>query len=325
MVYGGQTGLDYRRSIPWGAQFFAACSGGYQIDQNNFTSSQLDVVDEPHTAPAVFGVGAGFTLNNPFVQNDTIVMVDVRGGSRLPTTLNVDYVLSQEGSLTRIIILPTSPVIRPGDPLEVSYTSNLDPSIHFSTTSADVRTGVEFPWGATSYEHILSDQTRLSGSSSSNFLIDQNLDRFKLELRQQWSTVRVQSSAAYELVRSTIVDSNALRFGQLLVYQPVQDVSAQLSGDEYFVDYPGQQRHSRSYLARASVDWFTPLGVSVSSFAGYRAFDDSSVASDEIADCGVRLHWTYRNFEVAPSFTWTDYRGRLNDMRAELRMVRRFF
>ena len=32
-----------------------------------------------------------FTLNNTFVLTATIVVVDTRGGSRLPTELNVDY------------------------------------------------------------------------------------------------------------------------------------------------------------------------------------------------------------------------------------------
>jgi hypothetical protein len=324
-IYGGQTNLDYSRPLPWSGQFFLDTSGGYQVEDNNFTSSTVDVVDEPHTAPPVFGAGAGFTLDNSFVITDTIVMVDVRGGSRLPTTLNVDYVISQEGSLTKIIPLAGSPVIQPNDPLEVSYTYSVAPNLKYSTATAAARVGVDFPRVAASYEHALSDQSRLTGTAPPQFLINENVDRFEVELRGQWNEVHAHSIVAYEIQNSTIIDFNAWRFNQLLSYQPRSDLIAQISGDQYLVDYPGQSRHSTSYLVRGSVDWFTPLGLSVSTFAGYREFHDTSVPSDEIIDSGVRVRWTYHNLEVAPSFIWTDYLTRLNDLRGELRITRRWF
>ncbi len=324
-TYGGQGGLDYHRALPWSGQLFATTYLGYQIDDNSFSSSQIDVVDEPHTAPPVFGAGAGFDLNNPFVLTDTIVMVDVRGGSRLPTVLNVDYEIVPDGSLTKIVPLPGSPVIRPGDPLQVSYAFNVDSSIKYSTTTLNARTGVDFPWFAVAYEHALSDQTRLAGTPSPQFLINQNLDRFKLELRHEWDRFRAQSSVAYEILRSTVVDSNALRFDQILMYQPRPDLVVQFNGDQYFVDYPGQHRRTDSYLARGTIEWFTPVGITVSTFSGYRAYQDTGVPSDQIIDTGVRARWTYHRFEISPAFTWTDYRNRLTDVHAELRITRHLF
>ena len=320
-----QTGLDYYRPLAWSGQLYAGTSAGYQVNDNNFTSSEIEVVDEPHTAPPVLGAGAGFTLDNAFVVTDTIVMVDVRGGARLPTTLGVDYALSPQGSLTKIIPLPGSPVIRPGDPLEVSYTYAVDPSVTFSTTTVTARTGVDFAWVAASYEHLFSDQGRLAGTATPGFLINQNLDRFTFELRHQWNAVYVRSALAYEILRSTIVDSNAWRFGQQLSYQARVDLSAQITGEEYLVDYPGQGRQSNSYLVRGSVDWVAPIGLSMSTFTGYREFHDTAVPSDEIVDAGVRARWTFQNLEIMPSFTWADYIGRLNDLRAELRLTRRWF
>jgi hypothetical protein len=324
-IYGGQGGFDYRRSLPWSGQFYANTSAGYQVDDNDVTSSRLDVVDEPHTAPPVFGAGAGFTLDNTFVLTETIVMYDVRGGSRILTVLNEDYVVSQEGNLTKIIPLPGSPRINPGDPLEVSYAFAIAPSLKYSTTTFGTKVGVDFPWVAAFYEHALSEQTRLAGTPAPQFLIDQNLDRFEFELRRQWNAVRAQSTVGYEILKSTIVDSNAWRFGQLLSYQPRSDLVAQISGDQYLVDYPGENRRSNSYLVRSTVDWFTPVGLSVSTFAGYREFRDTAIPSDEIVDCGVRMLWSYHNLDVSPSFTWTDYRSRLNDVRGELRITRHWF
>ncbi|MBI3782249.1 MAG: hypothetical protein HY270_02490 [Deltaproteobacteria bacterium] len=325
-IYSGQAAFDYRRSLPWDGLFFAGTHGGYQFDENNFTSSQIAAVDEAHTAPSEFGAGAGFTLNNAFVMAETIVVLDVRGGSRLPTALNVDYVVSQVGSITTIIPLVGSPVIRPNDPLEVSYTASIDPSIKFSTATFGARTGVEFSWLGAAYEHELSNQTRLSGSTSNpQFLINQNLDRFKVDLKGRWNGLGAQSTAAYELLHSNIVDSKAWRFTEVVSYQLRIDTIAQMTGDQYLIDYPGQKRHADSYLARANVDWFSELGFSVSAFSGFRAYRDSEIPSDQIIDAGVRLRWSYRNLDIAPSFTWTDYRNRLTDIRGELRVSRNLF
>ena len=324
-VYGGQGGFDYRRSLPWGGNLFAGTYLGYQIDDNKFSSSRIDVVDEPQTAPSVFGAGAGFTLNNPFVLTDTIVVVDVRGGSRLPTLPHVDYEITSQGSLTMIRPLPGSAVLQPGDALAVSYAFNVDSNIKYSTVTANVRLALDFAWVAASYEHTLSDQTRLAGTPSPHFLINQDVDRFKLDVKRQWNGVHAESSVGYEILSSTVVDSNTLRFGQLLTYQPRADIIAQLSGDQYFVDYPGESRRSQSYLVRTTIDWFTTLGLTVSAFSGYRAYHDTAVPSDEILDAGVRMRWIYERMEVSPSFTWTDYRTRLNDVRGELRVTRHFF
>ena len=322
-IYAGQAGLDYSRSLPWSGQFYVATSAGYQVDDNNFTSSSITVDDEPHTVPPVFGAGAGFTLNNPFVLTETISIVDVtRARTTVPTS---DYSVIQEGSLSKIIPVATPAVIQPNDLLEVSYQYGVDPSLQYSTITSDAKVGVDFPWVAAYYEHVLSDQARLAGTPSPQFLINQNLDRFEFELRGQWNEVRAQSTVAYEILRSTIVDSNAWRFGQLLSYQPRPDLVAQISGDQFLVDYPEENRQSNSYLVRGTVDWFTPVGLSLSTFTGYREFHDTQIPSDEIIDFGVRAHWTYRNLDVSPSLTWTDYRSRLNDVRAELRITRRWF
>jgi hypothetical protein len=324
-IAGGYATFGYKRSLPWAGEAFVDTSGGYQVDDNNFTESAIDVVDEPHVAPPVLGAGAGFVLDNTFVQIDTIVVVDVRGGSRLPTTLNVDYVISQEGPSTKIIPLPGSPVIQPNDPLEVSYTYNVDPSVQYATTTLGARLGVDFPWVTASYEHALSDQSRLAGTTTRGFLLDQNVDRFRMDVKGQWNGVRAQSGVAYEILRSTLVDSNAWRFGQSLAYQLRPDIIAQISGDQSFVEYPGAARRSDSYLVRGALDWFGATGLSVSTFAGYRAFRDTSVPRDELVDAGVRLRWTYRSLEIAPSFTWADYMNRLTDMRGELRITRSLF
>jgi hypothetical protein len=323
--YGGRGGLAYRRSLPWQGELLAHLHGGYRVDDNNFTSSRIDVVDEAHTAPPVIGGGNGFALDSPFVFLDTVVVFDVEGGARLPTEVNVDYILEQVGSVTRVIPLAGSPVIRPGDALEVSYSYAVDPSLTFSTATLNVGVGAEFAWIGLSYEHDLSNQSRLSGTASENFLIDQNLDRFAVDLHHRWDALRGQTTLSYEILNSTIVDSRTWRFSQLLAYQPRSNVDAQLSGDQYWATFPGENRDTQSYLVRASVDWLTPFGATVSPFAGFSAFRDTGTENEDIVDAGIRMRWIYHSLEIAPSFTWADYRRRLNELRAQLQITRRFF
>lgn len=321
----GHVGLAYARSLPWQTHVFAEAKGGVQVDDNSFSSSEIDVVDEKHTAPVVLGAGSGFTLNNGFVLTETVVVIDVRGGSRLPTQLDVDYTLSQEGSLTKVIPLAGSPVIQPSDPLEVSYAFAVDPSLRYSTATAAAKLGFGFRWATISYEHLLSDEAKLSGESSGQTLVDENVDRFKLELLYQRERMRAESIVSYELLRSTIADSNAWRFMQALSYQLRRDASIQLSGDQYLVDYVHEDRKSRSYLGRLGLEWHGIEGLSVTPFAGYRSFRDSSATKDDIIDWGVRARWTYRSLQVAPTFVWTEYKNRLRDVRAELRITRFLF
>ncbi|MGO9124144.1 MAG: hypothetical protein ACLP6G_04575, partial [Terriglobales bacterium] len=87
---------SYNHSIPGGGTLTLGSDGRYEIDQNH-TGGPITVLNEKHTAPAFFGPGIGFTLNNPFVVTSTIVMYDTRGGRRRVTTLGVDYNIVAQG------------------------------------------------------------------------------------------------------------------------------------------------------------------------------------------------------------------------------------
>lgn len=325
--YGGRAGADYRRAIPAHGQLFADTHLGYQVDDNNFSSSFIEEPDERHAVPPDVGTGAGFTLAHPFVVVESIVVVDLGpdGNSRFDTVVNRDYIVVEDGSRTKIVPLPDSPVLRAGDQVSVSYTYTVAPSLQYSTFDAGLRIGLEFAWLSLSYEHMMTDQSRLSGTSTPQFLIDQDMDRFQFELRRRWKRLLAQSEVEYEILRSSIVDSNALRFSQLLVYQLNRHIVAELNGDQNFVDYPGEDRRSESYLARASVDWTAFEGLSASPFLDYRSFHDSEVMSDEVIEAGLRVHWTYRSVDILPTITWTDYRGRMDGVHGELRITRHFF
>lgn len=321
---GGRTGFNYRRSLPWNGEFFSDTYGGYQVDDNNFSSSTLQVINEPHTAPDPRGPNPTFTLDNPLVETNTIDIVDATQGNR-QAQLGTDYQISALGNYTQIILLGGT-FIQTGDLLNVNYTYKVQPDVTYSTTTAEAKFGADFPLLSAWYEHLLSNQARLAGTATPGFLINQNIDRWKLELHHHWDEVRAQSSFAYDILRSTVLDANTWAFDQQLAYQPRPELLAQIIGDQILVDYPGEGRHAESYVVRGLIDWTAPAGITVSALAGYRAYYDTGITGNDIVDAGVRLHWVYQNVEVIPSFTWATYsQNHTDDAHAELRIVRNLF
>lgn len=324
--YGGEVDLGYRRALPWRGQLFGGAGTRYQVDDNRFTVSRIDVIDEPHTAPVPLGGGAGFTLANPFVITSTIVVVDTRGGARLATTLGVDYVIVQEGDSTKIVPLAGSPVILAGDPLAVSYAFEVDPSLKFSAISWHGTAGVDFRWIALSFAHQQTEQTRLSGRDG-RFLDDRTSDTARLELRGEWERVRALATALYQIQESRRLEFTTWRFGQFLSFRPRFDLVLSLNAQESFTEFTVPRRRSESYSARGDLTW-TPLpSLFVNGFAGLRVFQDSELPTETVREAGLRAGWSFGKLEVAPTFTWTDReRGTVEttNLRGDLRVIRRF-
>lgn len=325
-IYAGQIDLDYQRSLPWNGRAFAGTGARYQVDDNRFRVSRIDVVDEPHAAPTPLGGSTGFTLANSFVIPSTIVMVDTRGGARLPTTLGVDYIIIQEGDFTKIIPLAGSPVILPGDPLVVSYSSEVNPSIKFSTVSLRGNLGVDFRWIAFSFAHDQSDQALQSGRDG-RFIEDRSMDTVRLELRGDWEQLRAVASAEYRVRGGTRLAFTSRDFGQLLVLRAPFDLVMSLSAQETFTDFTIPERRSTTFSTRGDATWSPLPGLFVTGFASFLSFDQSDLPFETVREAGVRVRWTFGKLDVTPGFTRTEReRGtvKTDDLRFDFKVIRRF-
>ncbi len=324
--YAAQVDFDYRHSLPWNGTAFLAPGVRYQVDDNNLGASSIDVVDEPHVAPIPLGGNAGFTLANPFVITSTVVVIDTRGAARIPTTLGVDYIIDQLGNLTRIVPLDSSAVIRAGDPLEVSYSFEVNPSIRFSTVTWHANAGIDFRWIALTFTHEQSDETLLSGHDN-GLLQDRRVDTVRVDLRGQWVALQADASAQYQVQDSTQLKYTSEELGQFISYHPLDTLTLNLTGQEIFTDFTLPQRQSQSYSARGDLVWTPPWGLYVNGFAEYLAFNDSQLPSETTWRVGLRARWTFRKLEVSPDIVWTDRkRGPVEDtdLRFSVRVIRRF-
>ena len=321
--YAGQADFNYRRSVTPDHQVFARLGGRYQLDDNDLAVSQVNVVDEPHTAPTPLGVGVGFTLGNPFVITSTIVVLD---SSRIAATPGVDYDIVQEGDFTKIVPIVGSLVIQPGENLFVSYAFEVAPSLRFSTDSWWMGGGIDFRWIALSFSHEQSDQTLLAGRDG-QFLENRRTDSIQSELRGDWGSVQARAGANYITLDSTRLAYTRWQFSQFLSYRPRFDLLLSLVAEQAFTDFSLPERQSDTHFVRLSLDRFAPSGWYTTVYASSRTLHDSQQPDEILREAGVKARRTYGKLVIVPSLTWSDHeRGEAEttDRRVELKVTRRF-
>jgi hypothetical protein len=191
---GAQLSFNYSHGLPWGGQLSASLGDNVSVNNNQLQSSFQQVFDAPYQAPPQLGAVAGFVLADLFIIPESVVMVDIKGAARIPTTLGVDYVVVSEGSRARIVPLASSAIIQAGDLLEVSYTFRLDPSVKYLASSRSMSLGVDWHWIGITLIHDATDQKPLAGGDSS-FLADTRRDSARVNAQGEWDTIQTRGDA----------------------------------------------------------------------------------------------------------------------------------
>jgi hypothetical protein len=321
----GQADLNYHRNLTPDERVFARVGARYQVDDNALKTSQVDVVDEPHTAPSSPGwTGSnGFTLANPFVITSTIAVVDTRTTLTLQTPK--DYLILQEGDSTEIIPQPNSDV-QATDSFTVSYSYEVAPSIRFSTEAWWVNGGMDLRWIAFSLSHQVFDQTLLGGHDG-KFLDNRRTDDAQVEVRGETGPYQARANADYTVETSTRLAYTRWQLGQFLYYRPRYGLTLGFDAQEYVTDFTLPERVSKGHSARLTLDLISPNGWYTDAFAGVRVQEDSDLPTDTLHEAGVQSRRTIGLLDILPSFTWNEReRGPVKntDYRIQLRLVRRF-
>ncbi len=310
--YAVETSPSYNHSIPGGGTLNLGSDGRYEIDQNH-TGGPITVLDEKHTAPAFFGPGIGFTLNNPFVDTSTIVMYDTRGGGRRLTTLGVDYNLVAQGQLTQIVIIPTTVVIQPGDPLEVNYSYVAGPSGRYSTTMWSGNAGVTFGWIALNISHQQLSQSLQSGTGA-QFLYNYHQENAELDVHKEWEWFDARGMALYQVYHTRsqatgTFDYTLQNYGEFLTFRPwwSTDTTVHLDGSETFIDYTIQPTRTNTYLnLEASLDRFFSSGNYFTMFARALQITQTDFETETDYEVGVRGNFRYGKIFIWPWFSWIE-------------------
>jgi hypothetical protein len=293
-----QAGFNYNHAIPWNGQLSAALGGSTQITNSQLQSSQIPVLNVSYQAPAPLGAGASFLLNDSFIDANSIIVVDVRGGARLATTVGTDYLVVVEGNRTRIQPQPTSLVILPGDPLEVSYLYNFDPSLKFQTTSRSMSLGADWRWIAVSVSHDETLQNALSGSSS-QYLTNRRSDAARMDLRGNWETLQARADGTVSRYNYTQLIYDELRLNQHLAYSPRDNLLLSLSANQSRANYQLPVRESEGRSMRLDVDWATRSGWLTTAYLSRRVLRDTQMPTDMMTEAAIRFTRRWAKLTIA--------------------------
>lgn len=257
-AFGGHLGQGYQHSLPGKGNLSLQWSGGYRLNSNNLSASNISVIEEAHSAPNPFGAGVGFLLDHNFAVASSIVVTNVRGGGRSPTFVSVDYVVINESNQIKIVPLPTAGIF-PGDPLVVSYNYQADTNTKYATKSAGFGMLVDYHWISAAFNHQQSEQTPLSGTS----LFLQNTRQDSVQVNLQGSVLKMAANASmgFDNYKSTTSAYQRSKLGSTLIWEIQSNMKmifgVNASETQYSVP---DQRKSSFRSARSSLDWFTADG-----------------------------------------------------------------
>ncbi len=316
--------LAYRRNLPSGTRIFGGAGVRYSLDDNRFDLPLVTAVNEPHVTPTPLGFGAGFLLDNPLVVPSTIVVVTANGQA---TAAGVDYDIVPEGDRIRIVPIPTSLVIQPGQTLLVTYSFEVAPDFRSGTTIWSLNAGVDYGVFAIQASHRQSDEDLLGGEDG-KFLDDRTEDSVRADARGEWGRVSGSGSAEYRVEDGAELEYQRWQFTEFFTYRAMLDLMLSLGAQQELTDYRKPDRWSESYNVRGTADWFPLAGLTLTGFGTVRVLDDSGLPTEMTREAGVRGRWTIGRLDVTPVLTFIDRRRgdtETTEVRAEVRLVRRFF
>lgn len=297
---GAYADVRYDHGLPWGGALSASLGGGLRYNDTRLQSSLVPVIDAPYQAPPEFGAGANILLKDSFIEADSIVVVDVRDGARLPTAANVDYTVVVEGSQTRIVPLATSAVILPGDPLEVSYRYVVDPSLESRTNTRSMILTADWTWIAFALTHDETRQVPLSGQETTR-LGSQDRDAFRVDLRGERGAMLARADGTVSRYRDTFLVYDELRVGGHLNYRASYRWLLNLDGSLTNTDFVLTGRQSRQRGLRFGANWSSETGWWGDGYLSYRTLRDTQVPSETVTEAVVKLRrkWTALDFSAS--------------------------
>jgi len=292
----GQVNFSYDHGIPGAGNLNAALGGSYTIATSHVPGGTVPVVDAPYTAPPSFGTGIGFQLKDSFIDISTISIVDVKGGSRIPTVVNVDYMIVVAGNRTSIEPLPTSVIIMPNDPLQISYVYSVPPDLKYRITTNYANLGLFWQWISLNFSHNESDSKPLTAGDTS-LLVSSRQDSAQLGLNGVWDKLQARGDAMVLRARGNQLDYDSVLLDEFASYAVTPDVLLSLSANQYRTDYtlPVRKVTGSSLRFDANMTWG---GWIANAYALQRNYSDTEIGSEKYQEAGFNLQRRWLKLEL---------------------------
>ena len=292
-----QLSFSYDHGIPWGGHMVAGLGGSYSTTDSHVPGGSVPVVDAPYTAPPSFGTGVGFQLKDSFIDVSTISIVDVKGGARLPTVVDVDYIVVVTGNRTSIEPLPTSVVIMPNDVLQVSYIYAVPPDLKYRITSNFANLGLYWSWIALEFNHDQADSTPLTAGDAT-LLVTSRHDSARLSLNGAWDTLQARGDAGVERFRGNQLNYDTVSLDEFLNWAATPDLFISFSANQFRTNYtlPVRRVDGNSVRLDANSTW---EGWLANAYVTQRKYSDTDIGSEKYQEAGFKLSRRWLKLDVA--------------------------
>lgn len=294
---GGSANLNYSRRVAWEGHLTASAGGSNLVTATHVAGGAVEVRDAPYAVPQVTGAGSRIVLADRNIVAESLVVVVLKGGTRVLAVPNADYSVRIDGDRTSIVPLPSSALMFPGDPLNVSYVYNVAPDSRFRTTSRSFSFGIDWPLLGFSFSHDESDQKELGGGDNS-LLFNQRRDAGTVYVTGAWEEVRGRASLSVIDFSSTRLAYLETRADQYLTYQPYLNLQFGLAANQYRTEYERPVHTTTGTSIRLDVTWTWRSNWLTSAYAGTRSYRDSEQPSEKIDEAGFRLRRTWTLLDV---------------------------
>jgi hypothetical protein len=217
----------------------------------------------------------------------------VRDGARLPTVENVDYTVIVQGSSTEIAPLATSAVIRPNDPLEISYIYTVDPNEESRTDSRSMLVSADWGWVALTAIHEEQIHVPLSGQEAT-LIGDRNRDSVRIDLRGKWRNLDARANGTASKVRDTQLMYDEQRVSGQIAYRPSYNWQLGMVANHSDIEFLDPRRQSQQDDVRLDATWSPNFGWFTSGFLSHRTLRDTEIPSETVDEAGIRVtrRWT---------------------------------
>jgi len=328
----GSLGLDYTRNLPGNGQVSANLQGSYAWAKDNLSSGEVSVVDEANSAPPTIGVSNGFLLANPYVVASSIVVVDTRGGARLPTAANVDYTIAPEGNKVRIVVLPTSRVIQPNDPLAISYVYAVPAEVAYHSSSTSVTLAVDYGWFGLNYNHTQTETPQLT-QGAVTFVGNSTSDSVTGSLRWNSDALNAGFIANVQRFDSAALAYDTQSYSLGANWTPSWIFGLNFSSGWSKTDYTlPVARTSGASTARLDLNFYPPellpYDVLTATIYGFRnRITDTMLATQTLSAVGANINYTLGKLMLVVSGQYGRFENgnaRTNNAQFNLSLNRRF-
>jgi hypothetical protein len=227
----------------------------------------------------------------------------------------VDYVIVAQGPLTKIVILPTTLVIHPSDPLEVSYSYVTGPSGRFSNTSWSANAGVYFGWISLNFSAQQEKQSLESGVGA-EYMVNSLQENASLNVHKEWEWFDVRGLALYQKFHTESQASGAFdytlqNYGEYLTFRPPwtwsTNTTARVFGTETFIDYTiAPTRENTDLEFEADLDRYFSSNNYLTMFARAREITQTNFYTETDYEAGLRGNFRYGKIFIWPWFSFID-------------------